>query len=105
MTLCCTRDQEALSYSYGGDEGIAAIDRLEELCKAIPVHVIYGGNADIMCVSLSRARHSVLAMLILYLNSPEFVRTAFLRTKQCQNIASVTTIPGAGHLVSHVVPW
>ena len=56
VTLCCTRDQEAVSYTYGGEEGIAAIDRLEELCKVIPVHVIYGGNADIMCASL----HSLL---------------------------------------------
>ncbi|RPD64180.1 alpha/beta-hydrolase [Lentinus tigrinus ALCF2SS1-7] len=78
VTLCCTREQEAATYTYGGDDGFAAIDNLAEHSKLIPVHLIYGENANLV---------------------PGIARKAFLKSKQARDIASITTIPDVGHMV------
>jgi hypothetical protein len=50
VTLCCTRVQETVGYIYYQD-AIDAINRVSELCQAIPVHTISGSKIDIVYVS------------------------------------------------------
>ena len=48
VTLCCTRVQEAVGYVYYKDAG-DGLERLKDLCSAIPVHCVFGDRPDIMC--------------------------------------------------------
>ncbi|KAI9060876.1 alpha/beta-hydrolase [Trametes sanguinea] len=47
VTLSTTREQEA--WGYGGyDDAHASLERLKELCPAIPVHSVFGGQIDMV---------------------------------------------------------
>ncbi|RDX51314.1 alpha/beta-hydrolase [Lentinus brumalis] len=82
VTLCCTRDQEAAGYIYHQD-GFDSLDRLGELCSVIPVHCIFGEKEDVV---------------------PKFVKAGFVDAKQGRKMASITTVPSAGHLVVQEKP-
>ncbi|OSD01867.1 alpha/beta-hydrolase [Trametes coccinea BRFM310] len=47
VTLSTTREQEAWGYS-GHDDAHASLERLKDLCPAIPVHCIFGGQIDMV---------------------------------------------------------
>jgi hypothetical protein len=47
VTRRCTREQEAQSYLYFED-AFDSLDRLKELCSAIPVHSIFGTEIDLV---------------------------------------------------------
>ncbi|KAI0730568.1 alpha/beta-hydrolase [Earliella scabrosa] len=77
VTLCCTRDQEVGGYSYNED-GFDSLDRLKDVCPAIPVHCVFGEREDVI---------------------PEFVKSGFVDESQGRKMASITTVANAGHLV------
>ena len=96
MTLCCTRDQEVGGYSYNED-GFDSLDRLKDVCSAIPVHCIFGEREDVMYVA--DVRSGDWAILMTFPASPEFVRAGFVDESQGRKMASITTVANAGHLV------
>ncbi|TFK86474.1 alpha/beta-hydrolase [Polyporus arcularius HHB13444] len=77
VTLCCTRDHEAAGYIYHQD-GFDSLDRLGDICPMIPVHCIFGEKEDVV---------------------PNFVKAGFVDARQGRKMASITTVPNAGHLV------
>jgi len=77
VTLCCTRQQEAIS----DQDAFDSIDRLTELCGMLPVHCIFGAKHDLVAAETQQALISGRRM------------------------ASVTRIPGAGHLVVQEQPF
>lgn len=52
VTLACTREQEAAGYAYT-DDGIAALDRLSDICPVLPVHAVFGSRKDVVYVLIS----------------------------------------------------
>ncbi|KAJ6511479.1 alpha/beta-hydrolase [Mycena vitilis] len=77
VTLCCTRQQEVTGYTYYQD-AIDGVDRLTEICAALPVHCIFGEKNDLVAAETQKA-------LVDPVSGRKF--------------ASITRIPGAGHLV------
>ncbi|TCD67194.1 hypothetical protein EIP91_000421 [Steccherinum ochraceum] len=82
VTLACTREQEAVCYTYLQD-GVDALERLAAVCASIPVHCILGDRIDFV---------------------PEDVRRATLDVRMGRTMASIHTISGAGHLVIQEKP-
>ncbi|KAI0058256.1 alpha/beta-hydrolase [Artomyces pyxidatus] len=82
VTLSCTRDQESFSYSQFQD-CVDGLERLEELCTAIPVDCILGGVASIVSREMQQGVFDIC------------------RDKPT---ASVTVLEGAGHLVAQEDP-
>ncbi|KAK7012836.1 alpha/beta-hydrolase [Favolaschia claudopus] len=80
VTLACTREQETVSYIYHQD-GVDANDRLKDICPKIPVHCIFGSEIDLVTDETHRGVH------------------------EGRDMASVTRIKGAGHLVSQETPF
>ncbi|KAI0730579.1 alpha/beta-hydrolase [Earliella scabrosa] len=77
VTLSCTRAQEAVGYIYHQD-AIDSINRVSELCPVIPVHTIFGDRLDIV---------------------PDFIKKAVVDEKAGRKMTTITSVPGAGHLV------
>ncbi|KAJ7185663.1 alpha/beta-hydrolase [Mycena filopes] len=83
VTLCCTRKQEVTCYTYYQD-ALDGVDRLTELCPVLPIHCIFGEKNDLIAAETQRA-----------LVDPASGR----------RMASITRIPGAGHLVVQEQPF
>ncbi|TCD67196.1 hypothetical protein EIP91_000423 [Steccherinum ochraceum] len=82
VTLACTREQEAMCYTCLQD-GVDSLERLAFVCAAIPVHCIFGDRIDFV---------------------PEDIRKATVDESTGRKMASITTIPGAGHLIAQEKP-
>ncbi|KAJ7576874.1 Alpha/beta hydrolase fold-1 [Mycena floridula] len=82
VTLACTRDQEAAMYRDPDGATKPMID-LNKACATRPVHVILGGVHDFM---------------------PERTHTALLDPNSGRKFASVTVVPGVGHLMVQEAP-
>ncbi|EIN09173.1 alpha/beta-hydrolase [Punctularia strigosozonata HHB-11173 SS5] len=77
VTLSCTREQESAGYIFHQD-GIDSLERLKELCPAIPVHCIFGGKSDLVA---------------------EETQQAIVDENEGRRMATITRVAGAGHLV------
>ncbi|KAI0363879.1 alpha/beta-hydrolase [Pilatotrama ljubarskyi] len=77
VTLAAARDQEAGGYSHHED-AFAAMERLKELCPAIPVHCVFGEINDF---------------------ASEELQAAIIDEKAGRRMRSVVRVTGAGHLV------
>ncbi|KAK7056620.1 hypothetical protein VNI00_002337 [Paramarasmius palmivorus] len=82
VTLACTRDQEAAMYR-DPDGATKPVEPLTQACKEKPVHLILAGVHDFM---------------------PKRTQEALLDPKSGRTFASVTIMPGVGHLVPLEVP-
>ncbi|KAF8901590.1 Alpha/beta hydrolase family-domain-containing protein [Mucidula mucida] len=77
VTLSCTKDVQATAYRHS-DVQFEVLDRLSEICPLIPVHVVFGTEAD---------------------HSPLFIQNGICSPNGIPQVASVTRIPQAGHMV------
>ncbi|KAF9043632.1 alpha/beta-hydrolase [Hymenopellis radicata] len=82
VTLSCTKDAQATAYRHS-DVQFEVLDRLSEICPLLPVHVVFGTQAD---------------------HSPTFIQNEICSPKGIPQVASVTRIPQAGHMVVEEVP-
>ncbi|KAJ6511412.1 alpha/beta-hydrolase [Mycena vitilis] len=82
VTLCCTRQQEVTGYTYYQD-AIDGVDRLTELCARLPIHCIFGEKNDLIASETQKA---------------------LIDPASGRKFASITRIPGAGHLVVQEQP-
>ncbi|KAJ6511533.1 alpha/beta-hydrolase [Mycena vitilis] len=82
VTLCCTRQQEVTAYTHFHD-AIDGVARLTELCAVLPVHCIFGAKNDLIAAETQKA---------------------LIDPASGRKMASITRIPGAGHLVVQEEP-
>ncbi|KAM5530942.1 hypothetical protein V8D89_015387 [Ganoderma adspersum] len=77
VTLCCTRAQETVGYVYYQDAG-DGLDRLKDICPAIPVHCIFGDRPDII---------------------PDIAKADIIDEQKGRRMTTVRKIAGRGHLM------
>ena len=71
---------------------------LNVACSRIPVHVIFGGINDFMCVSKMEALGYILTSYSMLLRERK-IQDALTNPKSGRRFASITRVEGAGHLV------
>ncbi|KAJ2930323.1 hypothetical protein H1R20_g6773, partial [Candolleomyces eurysporus] len=82
VTLKWTREQEAASYPDTKPHQESAI-YLSQVCKVIPVHLVWGERIEFM---------------------PEYLRDSLSDTSDGMNVASVSYVKDAGHMVVQEKP-
>ncbi|KAJ7175087.1 alpha/beta-hydrolase [Mycena crocata] len=82
VTFSCTRAQETAGYMHEKD-GVDGNERLRDICSRIPVHCIFGAEIDLV---------------------PDGIHQCVCDAADGRGMASITKIPGAGHLVTQEKP-
>ncbi|KAI1791877.1 alpha/beta-hydrolase [Ganoderma leucocontextum] len=77
VTLCCTRVQEVAGYIHNQDS-VDTLERLKDICPVIPVHCVFGDRTDLI---------------------PDIAKADIVDERQGRKMATMTTIPGRGHLI------
>ncbi|KAJ3543126.1 hypothetical protein NMY22_g3252 [Coprinellus aureogranulatus] len=99
VTLKWTKEQEASSYPDRVPHYESAV-RLAEVSNVIPVHLIWGERVEFMRVSSSYLFREILTCY----HRPEYLRDALSDKSAGMNVASVSYIEDAGHMVVQEKP-
>lgn len=79
-----------------------ALDRLNQICAYVPVHLIYGDNNDMLWVVANifwpSQRISLLRKVIMWYSDRE-VQDSLINEREGRVFASVTRLEDVGHLV------